>query len=100
MVVTELWWHRQQCLSVDVETRFCVCVSWSAALRVVDAVCLSGLPHAGGRVHQPRGGASTHAVPRPSGPDEVRTPYTCTAPVTATTTQSHGGLTWWVGARE
>lgn len=42
------------------------------AVRVVDAVGLSGLPYARPGLHQPRGRPATDAIPRPPRTDEVR----------------------------
>lgn len=41
-------------------------------VRMVDAVSLSGLPYAGGGLHQPWGCPASHALPRSTRTDEVR----------------------------
>lgn len=48
------------------------CCCLLVAFRMVDAVGLSRLPHACGRVHKPRGRPASHALPRSTRTDEVR----------------------------
>lgn len=53
------------------------CCRLLVAFRMVDAVGLSGLPHACGSVHKPRGRPASHALPRSTRTDEVgnRNPF-------------------------
>lgn len=47
------------------------------AVRMVDAVSLSRLPHAGGGIHKPRGCPASHALPGSTRTDEVRNQDSC-----------------------
>lgn len=75
VVFHRAWWLSSYILTLKNRTDRCgIPLVWLcpvAADRVVEAVGLSGLPYARGRLHQPCGHPASHALPRSTRTDEV-----------------------------